>query len=105
MGKLDNREPIKLSARGHSMEHIRNKNETLVAETMEEILPEMKTLCPCSLCTEDIYTIALNSLPPNYRHSMSINLHKKSAMEETREKIREAVRQAAKKVAKKPKHS
>lgn len=86
---------------GHCMDHMKNKNEELVKKAMEETLPGMESLCLCAMCTEDIFALALNSIPAGYQHSMSIALFKKTAFEE----IRKAVLEAAGKVKGKPKHA
>lgn len=91
----------KLMVLGHCMDHMKNKNEELVKKAMEEALPGMASLCLCAMCIEDIFALALNSIPSGYQHSMSIALYKKTAFEE----VRKAVLEAAEKVKGKPKHT
>ncbi len=86
---------------GHSMEHMRNRNEALVIEAMEKIFSESDSICKCSMCVEDVFALSLNSLRAHYQHSMSIDLHKKSNYEEAYK----AVQTATQTVTKKPKHS
>jgi hypothetical protein len=70
---------------------IRNRNETRVVALMPEILDEYPDFDPQILDIEDIYALALNSLPPRYVQPGSIVLNEPVDDEEIANAVREAV--------------
>lgn len=53
---------------------VRNRNEKRVVENMQKILPTYPDYKPNDLDLQDIYALALNSLPPRYVQKGSIVL-------------------------------
>lgn len=70
---------------------------------MEKIIDrkEYAGMCLCGVCLEDIYGLALNSLPPHYKHSRTIKLKDKKFDTE----IENAILEAIKSVKRSPNHS
>ncbi len=91
------------SVKGYLLKEIRNETEVKVCILMEKILdrPAYSKMCSCGICIEDIYGLALNKLPPQYRHSHSINL---KIGKNHDKKIESAIIAAIKKVGKNKKH-
>jgi fructose 1,6-bisphosphatase len=77
---------------------IRNRNETRVIKAMREVMRDYPGFEPHVLDIEDIYALALNSLPPRYTQKGSIVLHEPVSDSE----VADAVRQAVEKVRKSP---
>jgi len=80
-----------------------NANEARVREMMEKImeLAEYSEICTCGICLEDIYGITLNSLPPHYKHSLTVDLHRERIQDK---EIEIKVVKAIERVRKKPNH-
>ena len=55
--------------------HLRNRNETRVAECMREILDTMKDEFFSDKALQDIYAYSLNQLPARYTHAGTIVLN------------------------------
>ena len=64
----------KYSINGFSMANVRNRLEGKVIAAMRTRLPRAQEFCGCRLCVEDVYAIALNSLPAHYVQSGSLVL-------------------------------
>lgn len=80
---------------------VRNRNEQRVMSCMRRLLPELHDYTPNDLDIQDIYALALNSLPPRYTQKGSIVLRepvKKRAVED-------AVRDAIETVRNRPNYS
>ena len=75
---------------GFSVLHIRNRNESRVADAMRTLLPELKDFCGCRLCIEDVFAAALNSLTPQYAQTGSIVLKKTPDKGEVTTQVKEA---------------
>jgi len=87
---------------GHSLTHVKNRNEKEVIETIKKLRIEFPDFCPCSLCLEDVYAAALNKLPPLYTQVSSFVF----PLEKTPiEDIESAVYESFKKVTENPNHS
>jgi hypothetical protein len=84
-----------------SLEGIRNRQEARVAAAMRARLPHDADFCGCRLCVEDVYAIALNSLPAQYTQSGSLVIRKNPP---TDEDIRRAVADALDTVRVRPNH-
>jgi Late competence development protein ComFB len=84
-----------------TLDSIRNRQESRVAAVMRELLPDDAEFCGCRLCVEDIYAIALNSLPAHYTQSGSLVLRRNPP---TDGDIRRAVADALDKVRVRPNH-
>ena len=59
-----------------SLENVRNRHETIVLEIMRNNLPRETDFCGYKLCIEDVYAVAMNTLPAHYVQSSSIILKK-----------------------------
>jgi hypothetical protein len=79
---------------------IRNKNEKRVARKMSEVLDEYPDFKPDALDIQDIFALALNSLPPRYKQKGTIVLSESVVEDE----VDQAVRFAVNKVRENPKH-
>jgi hypothetical protein len=62
------------SINGFSLASVRNRVESKVIAAMRARLPREQGFCGCRLCVEDLYAIALNSLPAHYVQSGSLVL-------------------------------
>lgn len=92
---------------GYDLLDIRNINEELVIEIMENTLNNDETICRCQMCIEDIYALSLNSLPSLYVQStFKENTFRGYDLTKIldRNKVEAAVLNAVKKVSKKPYH-
>ncbi len=94
-------------AKEYSVKIMHNTNEARVYEMMEQImeLAEYSEICTCGICLEDIYGITLNSLPPYYKHSLTIDLHRERIQDKQDKEIEIEVVRAIERVRKKPNHS
>jgi len=81
-----------------------NYNEPMVLEAMRLTFREDRDLCRCSLCVEDLFALALNTLPPRYIQSTSLHTYEESGTFIDMEAVTAAVREAAAKVRASPKH-
>jgi len=90
-------------AKEYSVKIMHNTNEVRVYEMMEKImeLTEYREICSCSICLGDIYAITLNSLPPHYKHSLTVDLHRERIQDK---EIEIKVVKAVERVRKKPNH-
>ena len=60
----------------NSLDHVRNRHEVIVLGFMRDKLPEETDFCGCKLCVEDVYAVAMNTLPAHYVQRSSIILKK-----------------------------
>ena len=72
------RDDIDYEVFGNYLYEIVNFNEYFVIQAIREIYEEDENLCPCHLCIEDIYALALNSLPPRYIQVTSKDVYMKN---------------------------
>ena len=84
-----------------SLDGIRNRQEARVVEAMRGLLPNQDDFCGCRLCVEDVYAMALNSLPAQYMQSGSLVIRKNPP---TDEDVRRAVADALDTVRVRPNH-
>ena len=84
-----------------TLEHVRNRHEARVIDTMRAILSDMKDFCGCRICLEDVFAVAMNGLPAHYVQSASIVLKK---MPPTEQDISRAVADAIDVVQVRPNH-
>lgn len=84
-----------------SLDRIRNKNEVRVIENLDTVLREFPDFQPNTLDIQDIYALALNKLPPQYKQEASIVLSESIP----REQIYQAIREAVEKVWANPNYS
>ena len=88
---------------GHDLENVYNLNEGAVVEAIERIIIAAdETLCKCKMCLEDIFALALNTLPAKYVQSY-YSTHDVNKLVDKKE-IEKVVKETAKKVAKNPHH-
>jgi len=88
---------------GYSISQIENRTEQEVASGLEKMLTSMEGICTCQLCVEDMFMIALNSLPARYQHRATLRLFKKDPLL-TEDMVETAVKDAINGVSKRPKH-
>ena len=86
---------------GHSVDHVRNRNETKAVQILNEVLSEFKDFDHCQLCIEDIYGLTINQLPVRYIQGGGLNLKKGISDDE----IRKIARESIQRVIEKPSHS
>ena len=78
-----------------------NDNEKRVVSTIEALFKEYTDTCFCSYCLDDIFNVALNSLPPKYEKIAGKQLHMRHRCSEL--EVEQAVRNALIKVGERPK--
>jgi len=79
--------------RGVNLCGIRNRNEVRVIRIFPEIAREYADFQPDILAIQDIYALALNTLPPRYTQQFSIVLHEPVDDEQIRDALRKAFEQ------------
>ena len=84
-------DPNKYNVGNVNLFHIRNRNEVRVVAEMPRVLSEFPDFIPNDLDMEDIYALALNSLPPRYVQHGAIVLNEPVKDEMIREALRKAV--------------
>ena len=87
---------------GHELDNVYNINEGAVVEAIESIAADDDTLCKCKMCLEDIFALALNTLPAKYVQSY-YSTHDVNTLVDKKE-IEKVVKETAKKIAKNPHH-
>lgn len=80
---------------------IRNRNERRVIDAIPRILADYPGFIPNTIDLQDIYALALNSLPPRYVQQGSIVLREPVRQDE----IEDAVRTAVETVRKRPNYA
>jgi len=98
------REAIDYGVAGHSLSEIINFNEGAVLQAMRRLYERDPHLCRCSICVEDTFALALNTLPPRYIQATSVHTYEGSRHYLPAEQIAAAVADAAGKVAARPNH-
>lgn len=86
---------------GHSVDHVRNRNEIKAVQILNEVLEEFEEFDHCQLCIEDIYGLTINQLPVRYIQVGGLNLQKGISDDE----IRKIARESVQRVIEKPSHS
>jgi len=86
---------------GHSVDHVRNRNETKAIQILNEVLSEFDDFDHCQLCIEDIYGLTINQLPVRYIQVGGLSLKKGISDDE----IRRIARDSIQKVIERPSHS
>jgi len=98
------RDAIDYDVAGHSLSEIINFNEDAVLRAMRGLYARDKDLCRCSICVEDLFALALNTLPPRYIQATSLHTYEGSRHYLPEEQITAAVADAAGKVKARPNH-
>jgi competence protein ComFB len=98
------RDAIDYSVAGHSLHEILNFNEHLVVKALRQLYATDRSVCPCPICVEDTFALALNSLPPRYIQPTSVKTYLESPHFVPEEKVRDKVAEAAAKVKERPNH-
>lgn len=80
---------------------IKNRNERRVIEALPRILADYPEFIPNTIDLQDVYALALNSLPPRYVQQGSIVLREPVRQDE----IEDAVRVAVETVRKRPNYT
>ena len=99
-----NRDEMDYEVEGCSLRDVINFNEHLVLKMIKEALKNDVSLCRCSLCIEDVFALAMNSLPPRYIQITSLSKYSKSENFIDEKAVREKVMEAWKKISKNPGH-
>ena len=87
---------------GHDLENVYNLNEGAVVEAIERLAAADDAMCKCRMCLEDIFALALNTLPAKYVQSY-YSTHDVTKMVDTKQ-VDTVVKKTVKKVAKNPHH-
>ncbi len=83
-----------------SLINVRNRNEIIVIQIMEKVLPDYPEFDKCTLCFQDVYALTLNHLPAQYIQAGTIMLKKVN----NKVAIEEIVRSSFEAVIQQPKH-
>ncbi|MGM0453363.1 MAG: late competence development ComFB family protein [Thermodesulfobacteriota bacterium] len=81
----------KSKLRSIGLEHIRNRNEARVLHLLPEILKEYPDFPIDILAIQDVYALALNTLPPRYTQQFSIVLREPVDDQQVRDALRGAI--------------
>ena len=84
-----------------TLDNVRNRQEARVVAAMRDLIPADSEFCGCRLCVEDVYAMALNTLPPQYVQTGSMMIRKSPGDEGD---IRRAVADALDVVRVRPNH-
>jgi competence protein ComFB len=87
---------------GHDLENVYNLNEGAVVEAIERIIAADDSICKCKMCLEDVFALALNTLPAKYVQSY-YSTHDVNKLVDSKQ-IDKVVSETVKKVAKNPHH-
>ncbi len=98
------RDAIDYAVAGHSLHEIVNFNEHLVLKALRQLYAADRSVCRCSICVEDTFALALNSLPPRYIQPTSVTAYQGSAHFVSEEQVRAKVAEAAATVKTRPNH-
>ena len=90
-----------LNIHGHNLSQVHNRNEYRVAVVIARLLAETPEYCTCTLCVEDMFALALNSLPAHYVQTGSIVLNPNPSEAVVEQQVRHAIHQ----VGKQPNHA
>jgi len=99
-----NRDEMEYEIEGCSLRDIINFNEYLVLKVIKDLLDSNVPLCRCSLCIEDVFALALNSLPPRYIQITSLERYTASENFIDEKKVKEKVMDAWERISKNPAH-
>ncbi|MDF1555809.1 MAG: late competence development ComFB family protein [Deferrisomatales bacterium] len=102
--ELLSRDAINYTVGGHSLADLPNYHEQAVLDLLRELYASDDPPCGCSICVEDSYALALNSLPPRYIQSTSVNSYLSSVNFIPPEVVRAKVLEAVEKVRTRPNH-
>ena len=80
-----------------------NENEKRVVTKIQELFKTYPDCCFCAYCLDDIYNVALNSLPSKYEKIVARHLDKRNPCSDS--EIEKAVKDAIAKVHDRPKPS
>jgi len=98
------RDAIDYDVAGHSLAEIINFNEDGVLRAMRKLYAGDAALCRCSICVEDIFALALNTLPPRYIQATSVHTYEGSRNFIPAEQVTAVVAESAGKVKARPNH-
>lgn len=104
MDEIIKRDAVDYEVESHSLYEIINYNEPLVLRMMRDFYSADEDLCRCVICVEDVFALALNSIPPRYIQSTSLQAYRSSISFIDEDRIRQKVRDAVTKVHESPKH-
>jgi competence protein ComFB len=85
---------------------LHNYTETVVRQTLDELLAKREIPCKCEKCRLDIMAIALNNLPPQYYVSQKGEVFAKiiASYMDTRTRVITEIAKAVMQVEKHPQH-
>lgn len=104
MSEMLSKDNINYLINGFDLSDITNYNEIMVLEYLRECYENDLSLCNCTMCTEDVYALAMNMLPVRYIQISSIEKYKKSADYVDTNRIKAIVHDAIKKIKNNPNH-
>ena len=81
-----------------------NYNERAVLEALRDLYARDDAACRCRICVEDVYALALNSLPARYVQETRVGQYERSSACIPIATIRSHVERAAAKVRDNPNH-
>ena len=99
-----NRDEMEYEIEGFSLRDVINFNEHLVLKAIKDILDSDASLCRCSLCIEDVFALALNSLPPRYIQITSVERYSASKDYISEKEVKQKVLEAWKIISRNPGH-
>lgn len=102
--EISSRDAIDYEVAGHSLSEIVNFNEAAVLQALRRLYAQDPGLCRCSICVEDTFALALNTLPPGYIQATSVHTYEESRNFIPEEQVTAVVAEAAGKVKSRPHH-
>ena len=102
--ELLSRDAIDYRIGDHSLADLPNYHEQVVLDLLREIYAGDEPPCGCSICVEDTYALALNSLPPRYMQATSLSSYQSSVNFIATGMVRAKVVEAVEKVRANPNH-
>jgi len=102
--EIFSRDGIDYNIEDCSVGEIYNYNELLVLEAMRKILKENNSFCKCPICIEDVFALAMNSLPPRYIQISSVKKYISSNNFVDAKTVREKVLEVFRKIQRNPGH-
>ena len=102
--EIIDRDSIDYTVQGHSLYEIINYNEYVILRLMRQLYARDDSICGCSICVEDTFALALNSLPARYIQVTSLQTYEQSQHFIDEEEVRNKLVAAVGKVKADPKH-
>lgn len=104
MTEMLSKDHINYLVNGADLRDITNYSEITVLKCLRDCYENDPSLCTCTMCTEDVYALAMNAAPVHYIQISSEEKYKHSDGYVHTSKIKEIVREAINKIKKNPNH-